>query len=328
MELALDEASLVPSNTFLPSVRIQQLAETLKAVDSLGTLRLLRSVQDAPDRDISGGRGLRKWCFDYATQKDAGRFVAARLGKAPFLDGPDGLFAAAEGDRAVEATIGGTSSLGGGYVALTDGLLVLLCHEGWPPSRPVCVRLELLTEGKHWSELVEVAAVDSKADVLSQSELLTQRIADSLGNGRAVLGRLHDVFPRLVLGSRAEEQLEALTGSEPFFGQVIRHLRALNGAATVWSPGTPFNPDGVTFSVESEATLNHGNFGPMRSFPTPAGFPTERWTLHTKLTGGSGARLYFKVHDVMVQTDSGERVKEFRVAVGYIGPHLPTVRFK
>lgn len=327
MEPTLDEASLMHCEEFSPSVRVLRLAETLKALDDLGARRILRSVRDAADCDIGGGRGLRQWCFDQAISKDAGRFVAMRLGKAPFLDGSDGLFAAAEGDRAAEATIGGVVSLGGGYVALTDGLLVLLCRDGWPPSRPIIVQLDLMSDGTFASERVEIAAVDSKNDVQGQSALLTRKIISAVGNGGTLLNRLPELFPRLVLGRRAEEQLADMSGGEPFFGQILRHLRALNLAAERWSRGSPFIPDGVTFSVESEATLNHGSFGPMRDFPTPAGFPADRWTLHTKLTGGGGARLYFKAHEVTVQTNSTETGIELRVAVGYIGPHLSTVKF-
>lgn len=134
-----------------------------------------------------------------------------------------------------------------------------------------------------------------------------------------LLARLGELFPRLRLGTRAVDQIAALTGSEPVFRQLLRHLRALDASATRWPEGEGFEPGGVTYSVESKATLDDGTLGPMRDFPVPEGFEAERWSLHTKLTGGAGARLYFRA----VRTGA-----EAVVLVGYFGDHLPTVRYR
>lgn len=327
MELVLDEASLVPCQNTPPPDRVRRLAQTLKALDALGAPRILRSVRDAADRDLGGGRGLRKWCFDRQTSLDAGRLVAFRLDKAPYIDGNDGLFAAVEAARAIQPSIGGTPSLGGGYAALTDGVLALLAGSTWPPVKPVVVHLEVLTEDDEWADEVAVDAVDCKEEVTALSEPIARKIDSAVANGAALVARLPELYPNLVLGRRAVDQLTELTGSEPFYAQVLRHLRALNRAAEKWPPGTPFGPDGVTFSVEAEATLKHGRFGPLRDFPTPPGFAPERWTLHTKLTGGGGARLYYKTQELEDPQPGGVPLRRLRVAVGYVGPHLPTVRY-
>lgn len=318
MTPVLDEVSLVPCPANSVPVRVRRLAETLRALDGLGVPRSLRSVRDAPDRDLGEGRGLRSWCFDRHSERDAGLLVALRLGAAPYIDGPDGLFAAAEGGRAVEADIGGTTVLGAGLVALSDGLLVMLHSDLWPPTRPVMVQLDFLDDDHEWSEDVEITAVDSEGEVAQHREVLLRKVDRSVSDGHTLVQRLGELCPRVRLGQRAEEQIAALLGTEAYFGQVIRHLRALDQAAEAWSPGTPYEPAGVTFSVESGATLDHGTYGPMRDFPAPDGFPFERWSLHTKLTGGPGARLYYRAHD-----NDGSMV----VLVGYLGSHLPTVRF-
>lgn len=328
MEPALDEASLVPCPTTPPAQRIRALAETLSALDQLGAPRILRSVRDAADRDLRDGFGLRHWCYDRETPCDAGRFVAQRLGKAPFLDGSNGLFAAAEGRRSIQPSIGGVPSLGGGYVALTDGLLVLLRGTTWTPSKPVVVRLHVLTEDDEWVDEVAVEAADCAEEVHAVAASIARKIDKAVSSGRALLDRLPDLFPRLVMGKKALEQVAALTGSEPFFRQLLRHLRALDRAAERWTPGTPFSPEGITYSVESEATLKHGTLGPKRDFPTPPGFHDDRWTFHTKLTGGSGARLYYKVQEVEGAGPGEMPSRRICVAVGYVGPHLPTARFR
>lgn len=83
--------------------------------------------------------------------------------------------------------------------------------------------------------------------------------------------------------------------------------------------GEVFEPEGVTYSVESTATLSDGKLGPMRDFPAPEGFAKERWSLHTKLTGGVATRLYFRA----VRTEAS-----VVVLIGYFGGHLPTVRHR
>jgi hypothetical protein len=59
-------------------------------------------------------------------------------------------------------------------------------------------------------------------------------------------------------------------------------------------------------------------YGPQRDFPVPEGFKPRRWSDHTKLSGGAGARLYFHAE----RTD-----EQAVVLIGYFGDHLPTVRF-
>jgi hypothetical protein len=253
--------------------------------------------------------------------------VALRLDKAPFIDGPDGLFVGLEGERAIHPSIRDVCSFGAGQVALSDGVLVLLSGSAWPPTRPIVVRLDVLAEDDEWTDNVVVDAVDSPSEVLALEGPIVRKIESALDTGAVLVGRLSELCPHVILGDRAIEQLSSLFGSEPYFPQVMRHLRALDRAAQDWTPNTPFKPEGVTFSVESEATLKHGSYGPLRDFPTPLGFQAGRWTLHTKLTGGSGARIYYKTSEIEDMSADAVSTRRLRVAVGYLGPHLPTVKF-
>lgn len=318
MEPILDETSLVPCPSLSPAERVFRLAQTLQAFDGLGAPRVLRSVRDAADRDIGEGFGLRRWFHDCATNRDAGRLLAIRLASQPFIDGEGGLFAAAEGPRAVEAKVSGTSTLGAGLAALTDGVVAPLANASRPAGGTLSVALTYLDEAGERSETINVPTFASADEVARQRQMLLERIDRSVTDGKALLARLGELFPRLRLGTRAFDQVAALTGREPVFKQLLRHLRALDVGATSWPEGRGFEPRGVTYSVESKATLDDRAIGPMRDFPVPEGFKVERWSLHTKLTGGAGARLYFRA----VRTG-----KEAVVLVGYFGDHLPTVNY-
>jgi len=112
-------------------------------------------------------------------------------------------------------------------------------------------------------------------------------------------------------------QVAALTGKEPVFGQLLRHLGALDEGARGWADAAAYCPAGaVDWSPESETTRKHRRFGPLRDFPAPGGFAQERFSYHTKL--GAGWRLYFRPE----RTEIGPLV-----LIGYLGPHLPTAHF-
>lgn len=319
MEPILDETSLVPCPARTPSARIHELARTLQALDALGALRVVRSVRDAADRDLGDGRGLRSWCFDHGTSKDAGRFLASRLAAQPFLDGADGLLAAAEGRRAVEGKIGAVVVAGLCLAALTEGLVVLLSSDARALGETLKVELVYIDDDGDRNEQVEVRTFARSEEVNDARDELIKRIDRMMSCGPAVLARVAEVFPSLIFGDRASGQIRELTGTEPVFRQLVRHLRALNEGALRWKDGEPFEPVAVTFSVESKPTLEDGALGPLRDFPTPPGFAVERWSLHTKLTGGNGARLYFRA-----LRQEGRGV----VLVGYFGDHLPSLRYR
>lgn len=191
-----------------------------------------------------------------------------------------------------------------------------LASAAMPAGRQVQVQiLDASTDPIAVTEVPIFAYV--RGDEVAANVLQFQELVDAaIGNGQVLLDRLADAFPYLRVGPRASESLATLSGSEPVFRQLIRHLRALNSAAVVWVEGAPYRPEGITFSQESDQTLSHGRFGPIRDFPAPEGFQTERWSLHTKLTGGAGARLYFRA----VRTADTQVV-----LIGYFGSHLPCV---
>lgn len=322
MEPILDETSLVPCPVLLPAVRIEALAETLRELDATGAPRVLRTTRDAADRDIHQGKGLRAWCFDKGTNRDAGRLVAFRLDKQPYVDGDAGLFGQAEGERVVVAASGGVEAQGLGLAALTGAFVIALaCHSSPEVARPDVTLSYLEENQQERSELVVVIRLTRAAGVSAERRTLHDLLDGAVSNGPTLVARAADIFPHLVLGLGAREQLTGLNGTEPYFKQVVRHLRALELGAAQWAPETAFKPVAVTFSVEAPSTLGHGTYGPMRNFSVPAGYETGQFSLHTKMTGGPGARLYYRC------SRRDDEKKTPYVLIGYVGPHLPTVKF-
>lgn len=178
--------------------------------------------------------------------------------------------------------------------------------------------LEYLDDGLEHMEDVDVVRLVASRDVDEHQNDLLDALDAAVANGRALLERSPELFPALAFGPEAERAIRELTGNEVSFRQLVRHLRALSRTARAWPGDRPFAPQGVSWSEESEVTLTHGHYGPMRDFAVAPGFIVGRWSAHTKMTGDGGRRLYFRAQ----QSDGA-----MRVAIGYVGPHLPTVKF-
>jgi hypothetical protein len=179
------------------------------------------------------------------------------------------------------------------------------------------VTLTYLDDASECSDTMAVPHLVTPEEVAACRDWIVERIDRTLFNGECLMASAAAVFPYLRFGTRAQSQVNALTGAEPVFPQLIRHLRALNQGARDWDLDTSYAPAGaLAWSFESKSTLKHGRYGPMRDFSMPAGVAAERWSHHTKLMGG--ARLYFRA----IRTDEGPIV-----LIGYFGDHLPTVEF-
>ncbi|MEX1363436.1 MAG: hypothetical protein AB1Z98_09940 [Nannocystaceae bacterium] len=315
----LDESSLVPDERMSPPERISSLAGVLKALDSRGAEAVLRSVRDASDRDIGGYRGLRYWCraFSEGVDRDAGLLIATRLAKQPFLDGPDGLFARAEGDQAIEAHVNHQVVVGLGYAALTDGIAVGLPSTNSSSSEVVAVEVTRSDGDELVQEQVEVLRLLGAGGVTQHAEWIDARVF-VCRSGADLLAQADRLLPHLRFGDRARAQLSALSGVDPQFLQIVRHLRALDLGAREWPKDKSFSPAGsVRYSDESNKTMDDPRLGKLREFPVPEGFKRFRWRFHTKL--GRGTRIYFQA----------ERQEDGAVVlVGYVGPHLKTAKFR
>lgn len=183
MEPVLDETSLVPCPQCPPAARITALSNVLKAFDRIGASRVLRSVSDAADRDIAQGRGLRSWCFERGPSRDAGLFVASRLARQPFIDGPDGLLAIAEGNRALETRASGSLVYGLGLAALEERPVASLASAAAPAGRWVQVQvLDASTDPVEVTDVSVFAYVGSEevaADAMQLQVLVDEAISST-----------------------------------------------------------------------------------------------------------------------------------------------------
>lgn len=318
MEPVLDETSLVPCTELDATERLRRLAEALQQMDRLGYPLVLRRSQYAADAVIGGGRTLRQWLSPTGNRQGVASLLLHRLAKAPYIDGEDGLMRQQEGDSVMETRVAGEPVIGLGYAAVTRSVAFCLGSGQESRGEKISVQIKSLEEsGEETEELRVVQTYVDKSEVCGHEEDLLKSLYASVGSGRELVDRRADLWNLLEFGDDAVRSIATLTGNERVFRQLMRHLRSLQVAASVWQPGCPFEPS-VTSSRESPSTLQHRVHGPKRDFATPQGYRHERWSWHTKLTGGNGTRLYYRP---VFPCDGGV----VKVLIGYFGDHLSTV---
>lgn len=321
MEAVFNERSLEPARARTIGLldRVAELAESVKALHSIGLPRFLRIAQRVPDTDVGDGFTLRRLCFQAGPHKEARQYLGSLLSKAPFVEA---LYQRAEGLDAVECRWRETLVLGLGLAALREDLAVSLpktagFQEPWIEIALCTISGQNDADAEPITSTVRVVHVGEPAHVDVHSEWIRTRLTAEARSGEELWSERERLLPKLFFGPQAEKQLRSLTGNEAWWPQICRHLRQLNGGALDWRSG-PYQPEGaLDWSEESEATLKHGVLGPKRDFPVPEGFEPVRFSSHTKIFVGN-QRIYFR------PIRSGA---DARVLIGYVGRHLPTARF-
>jgi hypothetical protein len=133
----------------------------------------------------------------------------------------------------------------------------------------------------------------------------------SLRNTAELWKRRTELFGQLIFCDGVEAQLGSISLNDEGMDRIKERLIAVDKYCTDWTEGH-FDHTKIGFKIsgESEATLNR--FGEERTFRIPSG--------EYKLFED-----HFKLGDIRIHILVDNEQK--RVYVGYIGKHLPTVRF-
>jgi hypothetical protein len=314
VEPILNELSVEPVANTPADARMLALVGALRALRVLGATRVLRSTQDALEREVATGISMRAWLFLGTRYREEKQFLRSALNKAPFVEA---LLARAEVEQGypIEVQFHDQRAVGlAAALMLQSTSLSLVGRPDFTQARiPVKVSSiddagDLRTADEH------VPNVWDEGSVEQAREVLTARVLGAVRDGAVAWTRRADLFGHLDWSREAQTHLCALDRSEVAFAEVIHSLVLLSRAAAAWTGG-PFEPP-VRFSVESESTLN--KFGRMRECTSPAGVVT-RLSLHLKLH--SGWRIYYAFQETEIAHGNG--IRTGRAMVGYIGPHLP-----
>lgn len=314
IEPVLNELSLVPAPVPIDE-RIQSLIDVLRKLDALGFPRVVRRTRDALDQEVIDGTSLKTWILRKAPQ-DIRRYLGGRLEKAPFVedlhkqhqDSTKTLFEALCNDQPAH----------GACVAhLHDAPAISLRGiPRWEIDPLTLILRKLDEETESFFEIpVDVVHICTPQQVDRRENLLRERLFRTVANGPELWKRKTEIFPRLDFCNAVERQICELSGNEFFFQHIVAALARLDIALRDWTSGS-LHP-GMTSSAESKQTMDHSVFGPMRRFGCPDGDERE-FTNHLKLYSCN-----WRIHYFELRKETGGRA-----FIGYVGVHLPTVRYR
>jgi hypothetical protein len=143
---------------------------------------------------------------------------------------------------------------------------------------------------------------------------IQRRTAISIRSGSDIWDRRGELFPHLQFCASVGEQLAAVLSGDLKLGQIMKKLHLLEVFCQDWSTGA-FNDATIPCKVTPESPETLARYGQKRTFRCPDGRDVV-FNWHVRLTPEAW-RIHF---DPM----EGEKL----LIIGYIGPHLPTVKFK
>lgn len=165
-------------------------------------------------------------------------------------------------------------------------------------------------EVEHSHEIVSLNITDrDQADTVND-ELLKWARDELTGNLTGLADRKQECFPYLQFGTDVDKQLSSL--SRDTIEQVVGKLIVLDGAVRDWRRDRTDALGPPKVNSESEPTMQQ--YRNRRIFRDVNGIPKE-YRLHA---------MVGKSHRIHLAVDQGTKTLE----IGYIGEHLPTVRFR
>ena len=244
---------------------------------------------------------FRRITSKYGFQEEADEALCNRFHLSEFVlsQGAEGEL----GDR-VEA-----KGLGAAYLLAGTGVS-LRSEDRWSWIRIPLQHTWFDEDGQEQSEEVEALNLSESSQVEGLSELLLERCRRTLrGDPLTLADRKHACFPHLEFGLDVDSHLEALPPG--ILPAVVGKLVTLDDASRAWRlDSTMTSPQLPKCHGESEATMQQ--FGVQRRFRDPEGHLAS-YRLHAMV--GS-----YRIHLRVIHESRG-------IEIGYIGPHLDTVRF-
>lgn len=287
------------------------LYATMRTATDRGASPILRTTTEFWGQQLAVGYTLGDWGSDPAVDKEMKRHVKSQAGKAPFTDR---LIEIEEDQREelIECHWNGQVAIGLALAVTRMHSVISLPGQSWCLD-PVSVVTRHVTATAESERETEVCNWYDPGSVIRREAWLNEQLRLELRSGVQIESRRLEILKRLEFTPGALEQIRGLRGTETVFPFVLRHLFALNTQAMNWTDGQ-FQADyQFSCSYESQATLQR--YPESRMFLCSDG-QKQQFSLHSKIN-----QERWRIHFIPIE-DASRR----RVLIGYVGPHLPTVR--
>jgi hypothetical protein len=315
LDIIFNELSLQP---FAPDVLVARLwmsvfVQTVRAMKVQAGERVnLRTQYNFHASLLSLDYPVRRWLNDDDVDREERRFIKNLVTKAPFsqdilsaeiqeLEGGTGLH---------EFSYKGEIAIGLGVAYLLDTIPISLTSKlCWDCSYLALDVVHLDEE----NEQTTIIHASRNEHVQSHSEWFKIQSLKSIHDGMSLWNARDILFPNLQFCSSIGEKLQDIRSGSVVMNPIQKKLFNLQHYAEEWLTGA-FDPSKIACRAtpESEATLNQ--YAQERTFICLDG--QERvFSWHVRLTP-----LAWRIHFYPSQPG--------RIIIGYIGHHLPTVKFK
>lgn len=315
MDLVVNELAFehLCDSEFEAEKRMATFIATIRSLTALGFARQLWVTREFLAIELLNDYPITRWLNNTTIPVAERMFVKTILSKGPFLEDTieehvlkrKGVFDF-EHER--------KSAKGLGLAWLVDGPAVSVEHA--PPFEKDPVTIQVASHANESEaedfdiENYEVCCLTFTAQVEERKTWLKERVAKSklCSSGAELIASKDELFPNLIFCDSTIKQIRKLTGSEPWFLNLLDHCRALNEKAGSWVDGD-FDLGEIDWSDESSQTLKSAKLKKMRTFKCPDG-DYRLMSRHTKIKFAN-----IRIHFLPVKSSK-------TCYVGYIGIHL------
>ncbi len=316
-----NELSITPFvNIYEARKGLEIFIRTCAKVRELGfqTLRLHESIENPYQLQIAPNYMVSQWLKDSEVKDDLKDNFRDIIFYPPLINDEEPIAKEqnilSEFKIRVDDEIKMADGLGAAYL-LGTLCISFLSHNLWDSNEIRNIEHWFLKEnGNDITTSIIVKHASKPAHLAKHQAWFEQKKRESLQKSQDLWERKEEFFPHLVLCGEVEKQLTGLGIQSKFFDQIIEKLKRLNEYANNWQEGSyddhAAKQYGLNVSGESDSTLN--KYGRQRKFR----LPNRKKELFEKHIKTGDLRFHF-------YPDDGSKT----IYVGYIGKHLPTIRF-
>lgn len=315
LEMVFNELSLrvLADNIQTAQQRMSDLVATARQGSELGIKPIIRTHSQFYAASIALNYSLSDWLKDPSVNRDFQRFILTAA-KAPFLADIQN-FEIENKNLLSEFYYEGKLAEGLGIAHLLETLAISLTSEKcWNCS---CLELEVrqIDDNEEISTAItEIIHASCQAHIQKHTNWIQKRIRTGVKDGIELWNRKEELFPDLEFCESVRKQLENIRTGQLELQPVVKALFELQNCSKNWNSGA-FNTQGYSIEIsgESEPTLNQ--YSQQRIFRCPDD-EDRLFEQHVKLRVCN-----WRIHFLPKSPSKA-------IIVGYIGRHLPTVKYK
>jgi hypothetical protein len=315
LEMVLNDLSLLPlaENKWAARERMEKLVSTLQAATKLGAERILRTDRDIHGMDLAPGYSIALWRNDSEVDKETRQYFKRLITKAPYLEDVDDL-------KVLETYYSSDffheqqKAVGLGMAFLLDALAISFhSHSVWEMSLLQLSLEQLLEDGTVDSDIVLINHACFREHVLEHRDWISKRIQIEVESGTDLCTYYEMLYPHLQFCTSAITQMQALPRGDIHLRQIMKHLLDLNTYCETWQAG-PFSAQDIPCKISVESEISLKTYKDQHTFLCPDG-EKRVFSWHCRVTPEPWRTYFYPLEP------------DHTVIIGYIGKHLPTVKF-